>query len=162
MDLTRRAERVLLLSSNPVAPQRNDLPWDAPPDRSRVEFPLRISRASSIGSTRRETSPTASRLSNRRQPTTSWRNTPRLSLSRSRTISLSSGLIREILDRIDQGDIEDERFTELIRRARVHLGETYRLHRRVLARRDSPLVADFPVRGRQAPEVLSVGVLICR
>jgi ATP-dependent helicase HepA len=44
---------------------------------------------------------------------------------------------------------------EAVRTARVHLGETYRLHQRVLrTRRGSPLAREFPVRGRRRPECL--------
>ncbi len=68
-----------------------------------------------------------------------------------------SEMLSTILRRIDKGEIGDDAFVNLVRRARVHLGETYRLHRRVLrTRRDSPLAADFPVRGREAPAVLRV------
>jgi ATP-dependent helicase HepA len=44
---------------------------------------------------------------------------------------------------------------ELVRLARVHISETYKLHRRVLrTRRNSPLATEFPVRGREDPTVL--------
>ena len=44
---------------------------------------------------------------------------------------------------------------ELVRLARVHISETYKLHRRVLrTRRNSPLATEFPVRGRENPTVL--------
>ena len=66
--------------------------------------------------------------------------------------TLLTGLLKQVLQCIESDETHDETFTQLVGRARVHLGETYRLHRRVLrTRRDSPLAAAFPVRGRQSP-----------
>ena len=63
-------------------------------------------------------------------------------------------LTTQLNQRIGSGDSEGPEFDTLVRRIRVHLGETYRLHRRVLrTRRDSPIAIGFPVRGRQQAEV---------
>ena len=61
-------------------------------------------------------------------------------------------LLDDVLSRIDAEMASGPEFNELVRAVRVHLGETYRLHQRVLrTRRDSALGAGFPVRGRSGP-----------
>lgn len=62
--------------------------------------------------------------------------------------------LSELGEILDSGD-DSNRREELIRLVRVHVSETYKLHRRVLrTRRNSPLAAEFPVRGREDPTVL--------
>ncbi len=51
---------------------------------------------------------------------------------------------------------DQERLETAVGRARTHISETYRLHRRVLrTRRDSPRCASFPIRGRVTPTVIA-------
>ena len=62
--------------------------------------------------------------------------------------------LSELGEILDSGD-DSNRREELIRLVRVHVSETYKLHRRALrTRRSSPLAAEFPVRGREDPTVL--------
>jgi ATP-dependent helicase HepA len=66
-------------------------------------------------------------------------------------------LLDDVLARIDAGSASGPEFDALVSTARVHLGETYRLHRRVLrTRRGSALAASFPVRGRSGPVALEL------
>ena len=64
-------------------------------------------------------------------------------------------LLSERLDEVERSlsvgiTVEDR--SQAIRRARAHISETYKLHRRVLrTRRGSPLAKGFPVRGREKP-----------
>ena len=54
-----------------------------------------------------------------------------------------------------ESESNSDRRDELISLVRVHVSETYKLHRRVLrTRRSSPLAREFPVRGRQDPTEL--------
>jgi ATP-dependent helicase HepA len=60
----------------------------------------------------------------------------------------------ELMEVLESEEASDRR-GEAVRRVRVHLSETYKLHRRVLrTRRNSPLAAAFPVRGRKRPTIL--------
>ena len=60
----------------------------------------------------------------------------------------------ELVEVLESEEASDRR-EDVVRRVRVHLSETYKLHRRVLrTRRSSPLAAAFPVRGRKRPTVL--------
>jgi ATP-dependent helicase HepA len=66
-----------------------------------------------------------------------------------------TAMLDEVLARIDAETASGPEFEALVRAVRVHLGETYRLHRRVLrTRRDSALAEGFPVRGRSGPLAL--------
>jgi ATP-dependent helicase HepA len=61
--------------------------------------------------------------------------------------------LRTLEEAIDADDVS--RQADVVTSTRVHLGETYRLHQRVLrTRRGSPLARDFPVRGRRPPQRL--------
>ena len=66
-------------------------------------------------------------------------------------------LLSECLDEVARtlsGGSAVENRSQAIRRARAHISETYKLHRRVLrTRRGSPLAKGFPVRGREKPIV---------
>lgn len=58
--------------------------------------------------------------------------------------------LNELLNACRKSDPDEVQIRSLIRPIRIHLSETYRLHRRVLrTRRHSPLASEFPVRGRR-------------
>lgn len=61
--------------------------------------------------------------------------------------------LAELLDAVE-GSLDDSAaLSEAVAAARLHISETYRVHRRLLrTRRSGALVASFPVRGRQRPE----------
>lgn len=62
----------------------------------------------------------------------------------------------ELLDEVEGSLNDSSALNAAVAAARVHISETYRVHRRLLrTRRSDRLVANFPVRGRQRPEELT-------
>ncbi len=63
--------------------------------------------------------------------------------------------LKELLNLLDAKDGNSSDFIPLIQKIRHHIGETYKLHRRVLrTRRGSDIAKNFPVRGRAKPTVI--------
>ena len=63
--------------------------------------------------------------------------------------------LKELLNLLDAKDGNSSDFIPLIQKIRHHIGETYKLHRRVLrTRRGSDIAKNFPVRGRVKPTVI--------
>lgn len=57
-----------------------------------------------------------------------------------------------LLDRVSAAMNDPSALPDAVMAARIHISETYRVHRRLLrTRRTDALLADFPVRGRQRP-----------
>ena len=60
-----------------------------------------------------------------------------------------------LLDQVEGSLSDPDALALAVAAARVHISETYRVHRRLLrTRRSDKLVATFPVRGREVPEPL--------
>ena len=62
-----------------------------------------------------------------------------------------------LLDRVSAALSDPSALPDAVMAARIHISETYRVHRRLLrTRRNDAILDDFPVRGRQRPVTIPV------